>query len=77
MPKKSTNIAFAGLPGENFAYGEYTHTLRLASELADLRAGYANSLPLRFACGAGSFRVGSKKTPARRGKGLFGTHNRN
>jgi len=26
----------------NFAIGEYTHALRLASELAELRAGYAN-----------------------------------
>ncbi len=25
-----------------FAYGEYTHTLRLTSELVELRAGYAN-----------------------------------
>ena len=24
-----------------FAFGEYTHTLRLTSELVDLRAGYA------------------------------------
>ena len=30
------------MPYGNFAFGEYTSALRLASELADLRAGYAN-----------------------------------
>ena len=29
----------------NFAFGEYTHALRLTSELVDLRAGYANPIP--------------------------------
>ena len=33
----------SGDPWENFACGEYTHTLRLKSELFDLRVGYANS----------------------------------
>ena len=33
----------------NFAFGEYTHTLRLESELSDLRVGYAN--PCAFAFG--------------------------
>ena len=32
-----------------FAYGEDTHTLRLASELADLRVGYANPILARWA----------------------------
>ena len=31
----------------NFAVGKYTHSLRLASELADLRSGYANPHSLR------------------------------
>ena len=30
-----------------FAKGEYTHPLRLASELADLRVAYANQFPNR------------------------------
>ena len=38
----------------NFAHGEYTHDLRLSSELDDLRSGYANPIPLRYACGVGS-----------------------
>jgi hypothetical protein len=28
----------------NFAYGEYTHALRLVSKLPDLRAGYADRI---------------------------------
>jgi hypothetical protein len=31
----------------NFAFGEYSHTLRLASELADLRVANANRILLR------------------------------
>ena len=34
----------------NFACGEYTHTLRLKSELFDLRVGYANSNNANSAC---------------------------
>ena len=37
---------------ENFACGEYTHTLRLVSKLPDLRVGYVNSAPQAYACGA-------------------------
>lgn len=35
-----------------FADGEDTHTLHLASELADLRVGYANLIPQRKRYGA-------------------------
>ncbi len=35
----------------NLASREYLHTLRLTSELVDLRVGYANTIPHRFACG--------------------------
>ena len=46
----------------NFACGEDTLALRLPSELADLRAGYANPFPLRFAYGSGFFlRVPQKR----------------
>ena len=34
-------MSVRGAP-RNFAYGEYTHILRLTSELVDLRVGYAN-----------------------------------
>ena len=34
-------MSVRGAP-RNFAYSEYTHTLRLTSELVDLREGYAN-----------------------------------
>ena len=36
------------------ALGEDTHTLRLTSELVDLRVGYANLIP-RHSLGAGRF----------------------
>ena len=32
----------------NFIVDEYTHTLRLESELSDLRVGYANPYPENF-----------------------------
>ena len=34
--------------GGNLAFGEYTLALRLTSKLVDLRAGYANPIPLRL-----------------------------
>ena len=40
---------------ENFACGEYTHTLRLKSELFDLRVGYANSDNANCVCVALSY----------------------
>jgi len=38
-----------GKKNGNFAYGEYLLALRLASELADLRAANANPYSKRFA----------------------------
>ena len=41
------------------ALREYTHTLRLVSKLPDLRVGYANPYPKRFAFWAGATADGS------------------
>ena len=49
---KSTALAVRSILRE-FRQGEYTLTLRLASQLADLRVGYANPIPrLAARCGA-------------------------
>ena len=48
--------------------GEYTLALRLKNKLFELRAGYANSAPLRFPCGAEFVRpwvAKTKRTPQR------------
>ena len=37
-------MQLAQLVNGNFAFGEYLHTLRLASELADLRVADANPI---------------------------------
>ena len=63
-----------------FAAGEYTHTLRLTSELVDLRVGYAN--PVLKAQGAFNTRldVGFPHKTKQRGKNLsvlFGAGNGN
>ncbi len=52
-----------------FANGEDTHTLRLASELADLRAGYANPILAQWASAGfeATVRCQKKKTTARVG----------
>ena len=43
----------------NFAFGEYTHVLRLTSELVDLRTGYAN--PISREARGWVLRAGAKK----------------
>ena len=48
-----------------FAFGEYAHSLRLVSELPDLREGHVNWTPRRFACGA-QFKSGSASKPQRK-----------
>ena len=45
----------------NFTCGEYILVLRLTSELVELRTGYANPIPLRFARGVGSWWVPIQK----------------
>ena len=47
LKEKRLTVQLAQLVNGNFAFGEYLHTLRLASKLADLRVADAN--PIRAA----------------------------
>ncbi len=47
--KSTHRVLFVSVEFRNFTYGEYSHTLRLTSELVELRAANANRILARWA----------------------------